>query len=271
MSDERLRELERSWKETATVESEADFLLERLRAGRLTKKKLEMMAYFGSEAGQLALHDDLPFPLMTAALDKLQAMVETELWGVEDLEKRREFCIRVMLAITHRIIRKNLDDGELFVYLDETSFRQVILLAEYTLLGEIEVEYPDFDFEVSLDEWLENMAPCNSEWIFGHLLCALKPGLDDVDIQAETISLIALFRSMIIRQCTEYDDSAEHEALALFDCEFRWYLLNWLVGGFDMITDDYKHELSFRCGRSGRNLEKDKIQAKKYQMEVFNC
>lgn len=63
MSDERLRELERRWKETDSVEDEAAYLLERVRIGELTQERLELAAYCGQEASRLALgpkEHDLP-------------------------------------------------------------------------------------------------------------------------------------------------------------------------------------------------------------------
>lgn len=47
MSDSRLRELERRWKETGLVEDEAAFLLERVRVGELTADDLKRAAYCG--------------------------------------------------------------------------------------------------------------------------------------------------------------------------------------------------------------------------------
>lgn len=45
--DERLRQLERRRKETGTVAAEAAYLLERVRAGELTRERLELAAYCG--------------------------------------------------------------------------------------------------------------------------------------------------------------------------------------------------------------------------------
>lgn len=55
MSDERLRNLERRWKETGSVEDEAAFLLERVRAGDLTQERLELAAYCGLEGARAAV------------------------------------------------------------------------------------------------------------------------------------------------------------------------------------------------------------------------
>lgn len=58
MTDERLRELERRWKETGSVEDEAAYLLEQVRVGHLDQEKLELAAYCGYEPARLALRDD---------------------------------------------------------------------------------------------------------------------------------------------------------------------------------------------------------------------
>lgn len=50
MSDERLREAERRWRESGSVEDEAGYLLERVRAGTLSQPHVEIAALCGSEA-----------------------------------------------------------------------------------------------------------------------------------------------------------------------------------------------------------------------------
>lgn len=60
MSDERLRELERHWKETGAVEDHAAYLLERLRVGDLEQEKLELAAYCGHEGAVAALGTQAP-------------------------------------------------------------------------------------------------------------------------------------------------------------------------------------------------------------------
>jgi len=49
VSDERLREAERRWKESGSVVDEARYLQERVRVGNLTKERLELAAYCGHE------------------------------------------------------------------------------------------------------------------------------------------------------------------------------------------------------------------------------
>jgi len=55
VTDSKLRELERRWKETGSVEDEARYLLERVRVGDLEREKLELAAYCGHEGAQAAL------------------------------------------------------------------------------------------------------------------------------------------------------------------------------------------------------------------------
>ena len=56
MSDERLRQLERRWLETGTVQDETAFLLERVRVGDLAPNRLELAAHCGLPAARLALN-----------------------------------------------------------------------------------------------------------------------------------------------------------------------------------------------------------------------
>lgn len=55
MSDTKLREAERRWKEAGSTESEAAFLLERVRVGNLACERLEVAAYCGQEAARQAV------------------------------------------------------------------------------------------------------------------------------------------------------------------------------------------------------------------------
>ncbi|MBX3471257.1 MAG: hypothetical protein KF878_30690 [Planctomycetes bacterium] len=56
MSDTRLRELERLWKETGSSDDEAAYLLERVRVGDLTQERLELAAYSGHEGALLCVN-----------------------------------------------------------------------------------------------------------------------------------------------------------------------------------------------------------------------
>ena len=54
MSDERLRQLDRRWRETGAIEDEAALLQERVRVGNLRRERLELAALLGSQGAQLA-------------------------------------------------------------------------------------------------------------------------------------------------------------------------------------------------------------------------
>ena len=63
VSDQRLRELERKWRETGSVEDEAAYLRERVRVGDLTQERLELAAYCGHGGAKRACGCvDLPNP-----------------------------------------------------------------------------------------------------------------------------------------------------------------------------------------------------------------
>jgi hypothetical protein len=58
MADERLRNLERRWRETGTLEDEAVYLRERIRQGDLSERKLYLAAYLGIPGAIAALDED---------------------------------------------------------------------------------------------------------------------------------------------------------------------------------------------------------------------
>lgn len=81
MSDEHLRELERRWKETGSVEDEDAYLRERVRIGDLTQDKLELAAYLGHQAARRYLGEQAP-----QAPEKLENFVgHLKSWGKETL------------------------------------------------------------------------------------------------------------------------------------------------------------------------------------------
>ena len=94
MSDQKLRELERKWKETGSVEDEAAYLRERVRVGDLTQERLELAAYCGQEAARFAT--DCP-----DAADSIGDMVQTarDRWGKAE-------GIRLLIAISEEIARE---------------------------------------------------------------------------------------------------------------------------------------------------------------------
>jgi hypothetical protein len=55
VTDERLRGVEQRWRRTGAVEDEAAYLLERVRAGQLTRSHLELLSYAEDPAGVAAV------------------------------------------------------------------------------------------------------------------------------------------------------------------------------------------------------------------------
>jgi len=62
MGDERLRELERRWRESGSPESEAGWLLERVRLGELDSLMLDLAAHLGHPGARIARGFADPFP-----------------------------------------------------------------------------------------------------------------------------------------------------------------------------------------------------------------
>jgi len=60
MSDERLRQLERRWRASGSVHDESGYLLERVRAGDLSRERLELAAYCGHQGARAASAGDAP-------------------------------------------------------------------------------------------------------------------------------------------------------------------------------------------------------------------
>lgn len=60
VSDQRLRELERKWRESGSLMDEAAYLRERVRVGDLTQERLELAAAFGHAPSRIATGCDWP-------------------------------------------------------------------------------------------------------------------------------------------------------------------------------------------------------------------
>ena len=97
MSDERLRELERRWKETGSVEDEAAWLSERVRAGELTEERLRLAAALGQPAAVAASGSDRALDILAALISAGQRAYEEpgtfREWGLgEPVEWSFEAC-----------------------------------------------------------------------------------------------------------------------------------------------------------------------------------
>lgn len=94
MSDERLRELERRWRETRAADDEAAYLAERVRVGDLTSERLSLAAYVGHPAAAKAIGDGPSDTL----LDPIELVEGLERWG-------RAVTVRACVAAATSILR----------------------------------------------------------------------------------------------------------------------------------------------------------------------
>lgn len=90
MSDERLRELERRWKETGAAEDETAFLLERVRTGDLAAERVALAAGLGHRASEAASKslgldglDPLGLILLRSPLQNPGVAYEKDPWPYE--------------------------------------------------------------------------------------------------------------------------------------------------------------------------------------------
>lgn len=119
MSDAKLRELEKRWKETGSVEDEAAYLLERIRIGDLLQEKLELAAYLGHEGA-------------SAASGQSRGMFRDREWG-EKLAKLggAGACSRAILALRRaHIPLSDLDPEE-----REVALHALLGFEEWVALG----------------------------------------------------------------------------------------------------------------------------------------
>lgn len=77
MSDQKLRELERRWGETGSVEDEATYLRELVRAGHLAQGRLQLAANCGCVAARMATLSETSGSEPVSSYQDLQALVRT--------------------------------------------------------------------------------------------------------------------------------------------------------------------------------------------------
>jgi len=92
LTDSRLRELERRWKESGRVDDEAAYLLEKVRVGELAQEKLELAAYCYYQPAILALGDSAP----CRHFDLLYHVGELGRWG-------KETCVRAAVTAAQSV------------------------------------------------------------------------------------------------------------------------------------------------------------------------
>lgn len=101
MSDARLRELERAWRETGATADRAAWLKERVRTGALRRERLALAAHLGDEAARGALGGEAP-PRLRDALLLGRARGPTdarELPGRWQRRIRREHGLEVLVRV----------------------------------------------------------------------------------------------------------------------------------------------------------------------------
>lgn len=119
MSDARVRELERRWRETGAVDDEAAFLMERVRVGDLPKEGLELAAYCGHEASQAVTSSRGPSEDTSSRPSWLEEMVRgLQTWG-------KTAWVRAAIAASHCALTDSWADN----YAEEEP-GQAIALAE---------------------------------------------------------------------------------------------------------------------------------------------
>jgi len=127
MADERLRGLERRWKETKAVEDEARYLRERCRVGELASDSLRMLACLSYPAASIALGDD----------DLCIPVSFTERYNF--LEEGEDHQIRFLIAALQQLI---VEFEATFPEQGETvaaDMRQALVYIEDYLIEESEI------------------------------------------------------------------------------------------------------------------------------------
>lgn len=92
MSDSRLRDAERRWRDSGRVEDEAAWLRERARVGELDEGRLRLAALVGHPASQLAVGANDPLPR------RLPDWIDREPWVIEA-------CLRAMIPAVRCALR----------------------------------------------------------------------------------------------------------------------------------------------------------------------
>lgn len=93
MSDERLRELERRWIETGSVEDETAYLLERVRVGDIDNSRLTLAAYLGS-----------PVAIRVAGTSRENHPTDLELWIYSLHSWEKQVAVRVAIICAEVVI-----------------------------------------------------------------------------------------------------------------------------------------------------------------------
>jgi hypothetical protein len=95
MSDEELRELERRFRETGSVEDHVAYLKGRLRAAALTPERLACAAFLGDAAAQQAIEARAPEPW---------ELSDRDVWIARIKPVGKEAIVRAVLAVSRRAL-----------------------------------------------------------------------------------------------------------------------------------------------------------------------
>ena len=95
MSDEELRELERRFRETGSVEDHVAYLKGRLRAGAVTPERLACAAFLGDAAAQQAVEARAPEPW---------ELSDRDIWIARIKPVGKEALVRAVIAVSRRAL-----------------------------------------------------------------------------------------------------------------------------------------------------------------------
>lgn len=105
MSDERLRQLERRWRETGAAGDEAAYLRERVRVGELPRERLELAAYCGHEAASGATG-------VCGPRDLEQWVAGLSRWDMQTAMRAALAAARFAYPVWSRGLSSGMRDGE---------------------------------------------------------------------------------------------------------------------------------------------------------------
>lgn len=105
MSDQRLRELERRWRETGVASDEATLLRERVRVGDLDEDRLRLAAYCGSQGAIEALEGRALTPPLSDWPGQLSQ------WG-------EEVCLRALLGLLRPLLTSEATRQQVAIWVE---------------------------------------------------------------------------------------------------------------------------------------------------------
>jgi hypothetical protein len=100
MSDDRLRELERRWRQTGALGDRAAYLRERARSGQLEPERLRLAAFLGSEVAATALSEESSALGSAGEMDLDSWVTEVAAYGVVALKR---LAIAAANHVGHRL------------------------------------------------------------------------------------------------------------------------------------------------------------------------